>query len=112
MAWERGYYYQAEKIGGRVVKTYVGHGRIGELAAQLDAIEREKRASEKASFKTWKKHLADLDEPLDRLNDLADMLARAALIAAGFHQHRRGEWRRRRNAKREAGKRTKNTRAS
>ncbi len=41
MAWEqrgsRSYYYTAERIDGRVVKRYVGAGRVAELAAQLEA---------------------------------------------------------------------------
>ena len=37
-----------------------------------------------------------LDAPLNDLNDLAELLAHAALLAAGFHQHKRGEWRKRR----------------
>jgi hypothetical protein len=37
-----------------------------------------------------------LDASVDELNTLADLLARAALGAAGFDQHRRGEGRKRR----------------
>ena len=43
-----------------------------------------------------KAELEALDAPLNELNDLADQLARTALMAAGFHQHKRGEWRKRR----------------
>jgi hypothetical protein len=37
-----------------------------------------------------------VDKVVSRLDELADLLARAALVAAGFHQHKRGEWRARR----------------
>jgi hypothetical protein len=51
MGWEqrgnREYYYQAERVGGRVVKRYVGGGRVGELAAQLDQIERSERDTDR-----------------------------------------------------------------
>jgi hypothetical protein len=30
------------------------------------------------------------------VNEMADLAARAALLAAGFHLHKRGEWRKRR----------------
>ena len=40
--------------------------------------------------------LKALDAPLDDLDELADLLARAALVAAGYRQHHRGEWRKRR----------------
>jgi hypothetical protein len=33
----------------------------------------------------------------DELNDAAEVLARAGMLAAGYHR-RKGEWRRRRNA--------------
>jgi hypothetical protein len=37
-----------------------------------------------------------LDKSVADLDEVADLLARAALLAAGFHQHRRAPWRRRR----------------
>ena len=39
-----------------------------------------------------------LDASLDELAALADTLAAATLVAAGYHQHKR-QWRRRRNAR-------------
>ncbi|HJZ54029.1 MAG TPA: hypothetical protein VKE74_03695 [Gemmataceae bacterium] len=100
MGWEqrggRSYYYTAERIGGRVVKSYVGTGRVAELAAQLDAINRQEREAEDEDAQSARDELADLDAALAPLSELADLLARAALQAAGFHQHHRGEWRRRR----------------
>jgi hypothetical protein len=96
VGWERGYYYRARKEGGRVVREYVGAGRVAELVAQMDALERERREAERAAWKAERAELEALDAPLDELTDLADLLARAALVAAGFRQHKRGEWRRRR----------------
>jgi hypothetical protein len=98
MSWDRGYYYQARKIGGRVVKKYVGRGKMAELIALGEAIERQEREQERDEFRAWKESLAEFDEHIDELNVLADSLARAALFAAGFHQHRRGEWRRKRDS--------------
>jgi hypothetical protein len=88
------YYYQAERVGGRVVKRYVGGGRIGELAARLEAIERSKNEIDREMRRLEGEEVEALDAPLDELNELADLLARAALMAAGFRQHHRGEWRR------------------
>jgi hypothetical protein len=97
MGWEqrgdREYYYQSERVGGRVVKRYVGGGRIGELAARLDAIERMKTEADHEIGRLEREEIGALDAPLDELNKLADLLARAALLAAGFRQHHRGEWR-------------------
>jgi hypothetical protein len=105
MGWERQgrYYYRVRKVGGRVVRQYVGTGRVAELAAQLDAIEREKRAAERAAERAKRAELQALDAPLNELNDLAELVAHAALLAAGFRQHHRGEWRKRRGRREETG---------
>jgi hypothetical protein len=96
MAWERGYYYRVRREGRRVVREYVGTGRIAELAAQLDALERQKRAAEAAAWRAEKARLDALDAKVSALIDLTDLAAAAALLAAGFHQHKR-QWRRKRH---------------
>jgi multidrug efflux pump subunit AcrA (membrane-fusion protein) len=97
VGWEKGRYYtRSKKVNGRVVREYVGFGRVAELAAELDAIERQQRQAERAALLAKRAELDALDAPLDDLNDLAELLARAALMAAGFCQHKRGEWRKRR----------------
>ena len=106
MSWRGPYYYRARKIGGQVVSQYIGRGEIGVLIAIGDALEREEREQEREAFRAWKQDLASLDEPLEELNSLVDKLAHAALLAAGFHQHRRGEWRRRRNVECESDRGT------
>jgi hypothetical protein len=99
MGWERGYYYRVRKVQGRVVREYVGRGRIAELVARMEALEREKRERAQAERQAERAELEALDAPLNELNDFADVLARAALLAAGYHQHKRGEWRKRRGQK-------------
>jgi hypothetical protein len=96
MGWERGYYYRVRKTNGRVVREYVGKGRIAALAARLDTAEREKRRQQAIALRHEKNDLEALDADLKALAEGCDLLARAALLAAGFHQHKRGEWRRRR----------------
>lgn len=93
MGWERGYYDRVHKVQGRVVREYVGRGRVAELAARTDALERRRRERERAARRAQRAELEAIKEPLNELNDLADLLARAALLAAGYHQHKRGEWR-------------------
>src|SRR5262249_32281212 len=96
MGWERGYYYRVRKVNGRVVREYVGTGRVAELVAQLDALEREKRRLRTLDLRHEKNELTALDADLKALAETTDHVARAALLAAGFHQHKRGEWRKRR----------------
>jgi hypothetical protein len=92
----RSYYYTAERVGGRVVKCYIGSGRVAAIAAQFDAIRRQERDAEQAAVRRARDELAALDAAVTPLDELADLLARAAMLAAGFHRHHRGEWRRRR----------------
>jgi hypothetical protein len=65
-----------------VRRQYVGTGSAAERAA-LDA------------GRAAVVHLDAADAPLAALLEAADLVARAALTAGGFHQHNRGEWRRR-----------------
>jgi hypothetical protein len=44
-----------------------------------------------------------LDAPIIELDELADLLAHAALLAAGFRRHNRGEWRKGREQPDQAG---------
>jgi hypothetical protein len=96
MAWERGYYYRVRKLNGRVVREYIGAGEVARLISQMDALERERRLLEALEQRQEKDELKALDADLKAVSERIDLVARAALLAAGFHLHNRGEWRRRR----------------
>ncbi len=101
MSWEsRGgkgrYYTRSRKVNGRVVREYLGSGPAAEAAAREDALERDRREAERAAFLDERAELDDIDATLDELNDLAELVARAALAAPGYRLHKRGEWRKRR----------------
>jgi len=100
MGWEtrgnRAYYYTAERVGDDVVKRYVGSGTVAELAAQLEAATRAQTVASACKQQQERDELALLDDSLAPLNDLADTLTAALLVAAGFHRHHRGSWRKRR----------------
>ena len=100
MAWERRergerYYTRSRKVGGRVVREYVGGGLVGELAARTDAEVWERREAEAVEGSAEVQRLEGLVAPVVELCDVAEILAQAHLIAAGCHRHK-GEWRRRR----------------
>jgi hypothetical protein len=95
---ERGkgaYYYRVRRDGERIRKGYCGNGRLGQLAAQLDEIERRQRAETAAYWKGERERLEREAVFLRELEEAAEVLAQAHLIAAGYHKHK-GEWRRRR----------------
>jgi hypothetical protein len=101
MAWEqrgaRIYYYRSRKIRGRVVKEYVGAGPTAALIAAHDEAERERRHEERQRAREDARQLADLARQHDAFSRAADALTAAALMAAGYQQHARGAWRKRRD---------------
>jgi hypothetical protein len=103
--WERRtrgglYYTRSQKVNGKVVREYVGGGVLGEIAALEDEHERRRREEEAAFWKEEREHLEALAAPVEELCEAAEVIARAALIASGYHRHNRGEWRRRREWRR------------
>jgi hypothetical protein len=96
VGWHGPYYYRSRREGSRVVREYLGTGRVAELAAQMHAIKRADREAEKADREAEKAELAALEGDIEALIEKTDLLTRAALLAAGFHQHKRGEWRKKR----------------
>ena len=103
MGWDQGRYYtRSRKVNGRVVREYLGTGWVAELAAHLDALDRERRRLQALDLRQQKAELAALDADIQALIETTDLAARAALLAAGYHQHKRGEWRKKREHDRPA----------
>lgn len=97
MGWDKGKYYtRSRKVNGRVVREYVGCGQAGNLMARLDDIARQVRQACQRESRREREVLLEADRSMKRHFDLIELLARAALVASGYHQHRRGEWRKRR----------------
>jgi hypothetical protein len=102
MGWEtrrgRGRYYtRGRKVNGRIIRDYVGTGLVAELAAQQDAEERAQRLTERERLQHEAARWASATAPLMQLSQVLDGLTAAALITAGYHQHHRGAWRKRRH---------------
>jgi hypothetical protein len=99
--WEKrqrggAYYTRSRKVNGRVVREYVGGGVLGEVAARMDAEERQRREEEAAALKDEQERMETLTAPVEELCEGVEILARAALLVSGYHRHNRGEWRKRR----------------
>ena len=104
MAWEarngRGRYYtRSRKMYGRVVREYVGTGAVAELMAQADALTRDQRQRMRDELRDQRENEKARDVEVSAFCDIAVLWSRVALLAAGYHRHDRGEWRRRRERK-------------
>jgi hypothetical protein len=110
MAWEKrkrgGWYYtQSRREHGRVVREYVPVA-IAPLCAEIDALTSEERRLERAcaaeerreALMVHQARFAPLLARIEGRHALTQAVARITLEAAGYHQHARGEWRRRRGA--------------
>jgi hypothetical protein len=98
MGWEereRGtrYYTRSRRVDGRVVKEYIGSGPIAELIALRDEAERQRREEEARVWREEREDLERLDGEAGEMCELVELFNRAALVAAGYRQHNRGEWR-------------------
>ena len=102
MAWQvddaRKYYYRHRRVGGRPRTVYVGAADdpAAELAAAADHLRRLGREAAARERQAEQARHQEVEAPLVRLCAASDVLTRAALLAAGFHRHDRGPWRRRR----------------
>ena len=100
MPWQqqgnKRYYYRSMRVHGRPVRRFVGSGPVAELAAAADDLCRLERAIHARERHAEQERLAAAAAPLLGLCEVTDDLACAALLAAGFHRHDRGAWRRRR----------------
>ncbi len=98
MGWDKDgrYYTRSRREGGRVIREYVGSGPLAQLEAAYDRSQRQRKAAE---YRTWQREQEQvrwLEQPLEELDALCSQLMRSTLEAAGYHQHDRGAWRRRR----------------
>ena len=106
MAWQevdgRRYYYRGRRLCGRTRRVYVGPAGspAAELAATADHLRRLGREAAARERQAEQARHREAEAPLLDLCELTDVLARAALVLAGYHRHDRGEWRRCRETER------------
>jgi hypothetical protein len=100
MAWESRsgsgrYYTRSRRVNGKIVREYIGHGPIAEATYNADLLARQHRETERNAFDAARMADAERDGQLDSFNDLSKTVTDALLLLAGFHFHKRGEWRKR-----------------
>lgn len=89
------YYYVNVRAGGRRATRYVGPGERGWNAARAVASRRRRREMERRRDRAEREHAAEVERGLDAVTREAVDAGVAAIEAAGWHRHHRGEWRRR-----------------
>jgi hypothetical protein len=102
MSWEarkgRGKYYtRSYRLDGRVVREYVGSGPAAERAAEADRQKRLAKRDALAAKRRKKEAAKLLADRVSQLRRRIHLLAHVALVAAGYRQHHRGEWRKKRH---------------
>ena len=89
------YYYRSVRRDETVHKVYVGAGELARIAHEQDTVARAGLELKERREAKELEHLEDLAGPVLEIDEAAEVLVRAALIAGGFHRHK-GEWRRER----------------
>ena len=80
-----------------MVREYVGAGLACLLAEAEDVAARQERQRGRAALESARVETMALETAwTDALDESAELFARGALLAAGFHRHDRGAWRQRR----------------
>ena len=93
------YYTRTRRVGNGYRREYIGTGPAADAIAALDAQARAERAIARDQLQALIARDRQADAVGAALDQAVEALAHAALVAAGFHQHARGEWRRRRGSK-------------
>src|SRR3954470_22471141 len=104
MAWAqrggRSYYYRSVREGDRVKTEYVGAGEGATLLAELDALTRAERMEAAEEQRAERVRYAEQERLLKEFCNLAEDVARVAMMVSGYRRHKRGEWRKKRGSSR------------
>lgn len=101
MGWERrergSYYYtRSTRVDGKVVREYLGNDIFGACAWEWDDMQRRHREERAEMWANRREARAALDSEVDAFDGFVELAFRTALVLGGYHQHKRGEWRKRR----------------
>jgi hypothetical protein len=92
----RGYWYQTKRNGQRVTREYIGRGLVADLTANLDQSDRDGVDVERAMRRAEIAKFDGLNRDVQTAFDAVQEVVKSTLEASGYHQHDRGQWRKRR----------------
>ena len=94
------YYTRSYRVNGQVRREYISSGSMALLDALFDEVERiEAREVKRQKQERWQEEqeaVEALDAAVELVCDNAIAMFRTTMEAAGFHQHSRGQWRKKR----------------
>jgi hypothetical protein len=93
------YYTRSRRVCGRVVREYIGSGETAAIIAALDDRERRENYRRLSVVNVERARLESIDDLVSALSEATDREMRQVLEASGYHQHARGDWRRRRGTR-------------
>jgi hypothetical protein len=106
MGWEarggRKYFYRTVRVPGGFARVYYGRGAQAMLASLEQGYQRALRQAAARARRRADERQAAAARAARPLDELAALLVRATLVAAGYHQHRR-HWRKNRHARDDHG---------
>jgi hypothetical protein len=91
------YYYRSARRGGEVRRVYVCSGELARIAYEQDVMSRVAEEYRRQEERRELEKLKALVAPVLEVDEAAEVLARAHLVAGGFRRHK-GEWRRARRS--------------
>src|SRR5262245_54260723 len=97
------YLYRNVRQGGRIRRLYLDAGELAEYGDALIRLQRAERQAQADKVRRQRQAWANDDALIDRLDEVVQVLVRSALLAGGYHQHARGQWRRRRHGNDDKG---------
>ncbi len=95
----RPYLYRSIRRGGRVTSEYVASGESAVLIHRLEAADRQRAEDRSEEWKAEVRRMEAEDREVAEWFARVEAVADAAMMAAGYHKHHRGEWRRRRDGR-------------
>ncbi len=104
MGWEkraRGgrYYTRSRRVNGKTIREYIGTGEMAEIVARLDAVDQKNRCFQAEADRKLQNYLDNEDRTVGELCATVEAIVSGLLVVSGYHRHKRGEWRRKRERK-------------
>src|SRR5688500_6182372 len=90
------YVYLSRRHGKRVVRQYIGRGPEAQLACALLRLRANQRAEVRQRLAGDEAKFTGCEKYLDEFTLEVSRLVRLGMYVAGYRQHNRGHWRRRR----------------